>query len=69
MLLVQVQKCSLPIQYTGPGSQSRFRALGLVYFEVSYLCTSLAWRLVPCSCQLVYSIRYLQVGGVVSIRP
>ena len=70
ILLVQGQKCSLPSQYTGPGNHSRFRAPGLIYFEVvSYLCNSWAWRLVPCSCQLVSSINYLQVGRMVLIWP
>ena len=40
MILFQGQKYSLLSQCTGPGSQSRFQALCLVYFEVSYLCTS-----------------------------
>ena len=39
MLLVQGQKYNLPIQRTGPGIKSWFWALGLVYFEVSHLCT------------------------------
>ena len=69
MLLVQGQTCILLSQYTGPGSKFRFRAPGLVYFEVSYLCTSWAWRLVPCSRQLVSSINCLQVGRMVSIQP
>ena len=68
MLLVQGQKCSLPSQYTGPGSQSRFWDPGFIYFEVvSYLCTSWDWRIVPCSRQWLSSINYLQVGGMVSI--
>ena len=55
---------------TGPGRRSRFLAPGLIYFEVvSYLCTYWAWRLVPCSRQLGYSIHYLQVGGMALIRP
>ena len=69
MPLVQGQKCSLPSHCTGPGSQSRFWDPGLVYFKVSYLCTSWDLRIVPCSRQLGSSINYLWVGGMVSIWP
>ena len=62
-------KYSLPSQCTGTGSQPRFRAPGLVYFEVSYLCTFWAWRLVTYSCQSESSIHYPQVGDMVSIWP
>ena len=48
MLLVQGQKCSLPTQYTGTGSQSQFWAPGLIYFEVvSYLSTFLGLETFP----------------------
>ena len=69
MLLAQGQNCSLPSQYTGPECQCWFRDPGLFNLKVSYLCTSWAWRLVPCYRQLGSSIYYLQVGGMVSIWP
>ena len=63
MLLAQGQKCSLPSQCTGPGSQSWLWATGLVYFDISWPCTSWSWMLYPCYHQLVSSINYPQWLG------
>ena len=69
MLLAQGQKCSLPSHCIGPGSQYWLWDLGLVYFEVYLLCISWAWRITPCSHQLVSSIIYPQVSGMVLVWP
>ena len=69
ILLVLGKKYSLSSYCTGPGSQSRFQDLGLVYLEVSYLCITWSWRLFSCSRHSGSSIYYRQADRMVLIQP